>query len=133
MFDINDTTRLRAAYIFLRTVSTEAEAIPTENKASFDALIATVKREIREFTRRPASDSRIVEERGCDGYIELVQLPEELDRAHKIAAANWFRANRYLEFFPTFYDCSGQKFTNRFKLFRRRGHWFAYHFVSFDM
>lgn len=46
MFDINDTTRLRAAYIFLRTMSAEAEAIPTENKASFDALIATVKREI---------------------------------------------------------------------------------------
>ena len=110
MFDINDTTRLRAAYIFLRTMS--AAPVPAENKASRDVLVATVKREIREFNRRPASDSYIIEERGCDGYIELVQLPEELDQAHKEIAADWFRANRYLEFYPTPYDCSGQKFTN---------------------
>ena len=131
MFDINDTTRLRAAYIFLRTMS--AAPVPAENKASRDVLVATVKREIREFNRRPASDSYIIEERGCDGYIELVQLPEELDQAHKEIAADWFRANRYLEFYPTPYDCSGQKFTNWFKLFRRRGHWFAYHSVSIDV
>lgn len=131
MFDINDKTRLEAAYIFLRAMS--AAPVPAENKASRDVLVATVKREIREFNRRPASDICIVEERGCDGYIELVQLPAELDDVHKADAADWFRANRYLEFFPTPYDCSGQKFTNWFKLFRRRGHWFAYHSVSIDV
>lgn len=31
------------------------------------------------------------------------------------------------------YDCTGQEFTNRYKLFRRRGHWFAYHSVSRDV
>lgn len=131
MFDINDKTRLEAAYIFLHTMS--AAPVPAENKASRDVLVATVKREIREFNRRPASDSCIVEERCCDGYIELVQLPAKLDDAHKADAADWFRANRYLEFFPTPYDCSGQKFTNWFKLFRRRGHWFAYHSVGIDV
>ena len=131
MFDINDKTRLEAAYIFLRTMS--AASVPAENKASRDVLVATVKREIREFNRRPASDSCIVEERGCDGYIELVRLPDELDKVNEDDAAEWFRENRYLEFFPTPYDCSGQKFTNWFKLFRRRGHWFAYHSVSIDV
>lgn len=131
MFDINDKSRLEAAYIFVHTMSDAP--VPAENKANRDILIANVKREIREFNRRPTEDSRIVEERGCDGYIELVQLPDELDKAHEEIAADWFRANRYLEFYPTPYDCSGQKFTNWFKLFRRRGHWFAYHSVSIDV
>ena len=29
--------------------------------------------------------------------------------------------------------CSGQFFTTRVRLFRRRGCWYAYHFVSVDM
>ena len=82
---------------------------------------------------RPAPDSRIVEERGIDGYIELVQLPNELDKASKADADEWFRWNRYYEFYPTAYDCSGQRFTNWYKLHRRCGHWFAYHSVSFDV
>lgn len=131
MFDINDKSRLEAAYIFVHTMSDAP--VPAENKANRDILIANVKREIREFNRRPTEDSRIVEERGCDGYIELVQLPDELDKAHEEIATDWFRANRYLEFYPTPYNCSGQKFTNWFKLFRRRGHWFAYHSVSIDV
>lgn len=131
MFNINDMASLRAAYSFVRTL--REVTVPVENVARRDRHIADVKREIRGFTHRAASHSHIVEERGCDGYIELVQLPEELDTANKVDAAEWFRANRYLEYFPTPYDCSGQKFTNWFKLFRRQGHWFAYHSVSLDV
>lgn len=29
--------------------------------------------------------------------------------------------------------CGGQFFTTGVKLFRRRGRWYAYHFVSLDM
>lgn len=129
MFDINNDSKLRAAYIFVLAM----DVSPKESKGALDALMVEVKREIRAYAHRPAADTRIVEERGCDGYIELVQLPDELDKAHKEIAADWFRANRYLEFYPTPYDCSGQKFTNWFKLFRRRGHWFAYHSVSIDV
>lgn len=132
MFEIKNDSKLQAAYIFLRDMET-ANVFSAEHKASRDILVVNIKREIRAYTHRPTEDSRIVEERGCDGYIELVQLPDELDKAHKEIAADWFRANRYLEFYPTPYDCSGQKFTNWFKLFRRRGHWFAYHSVSIDV
>lgn len=132
MFEIKNDSKLQAAYIFLRDMET-ANVFSAEHKASRDILVVNIKREIRAYTHRPAEDSRIVEERGCDGYIELVQLPDELDKAHKEIAADWFRTNRYLESYPTPYDCSGQKFTNWFKLFRRRGHWFAYHSVSIDV
>ena len=54
-------------------------------------------------------------------------------KAHKADAADWFRDNCYLEAYNSPYDCTGQEFTNRYKLFRRRGHWFAYHSISRDV
>ena len=129
MFDINNDSKLRAAYIFAITM----DASPKGSKGALDALMVEVKHEIRAYTHRPAPDSRIVEEHGIDGYIELVQLPNELDEADNADADEWFRANRYYEFYPTPYDCSGQKFTRWYKLFRRRGHWFVYHCVSIDV
>lgn len=131
VFDINDMASLRAAYSFVRTL--REVTVPVENVARRDRHIADVKREIRAYNNRPAPDSRIVEERGIDGYIELVQLPNELDKAGKADADEWFRWNRYYEYYPTAYDCSGQRFTNWYKLHRRCGHWFAYHSVSFDV
>ena len=113
MFNINDMASLRAAYSFVRTL--REFTVPVEN---------VVRRD---------THSHIVRDDGIDGYVELVQLPEDLDEVHKVVAADWFRANCYLESLPTPYDCSGQKFTNWFKLFRRQGHWFAYHSVSIDV
>ena len=132
MFDIKDNGMLRDAYALLMFMQNDISA-SAEKKAAVKNLAATIKREIRAYNNRPAPDSRIVEEHGIDGYIELVQLPNELDKASKADAAEWFRENRYYEFYPTPYDCSGQKFTSWFKLFRRRGHWFAYHSVCIDV
>lgn len=130
MFEITDAEKLRDAYTLLAFIRDDATA---EQKFGMAAFIANIKKEIRAYNNRPAPDSRIVEERGIDGYIELVQLPNELDKASKADAAEWFRGNRYYEFYPTAYDCSGQRFTNWYKLHRRCGHWFAYHSVSFDV
>ena len=95
-------------------------------------MIANIKREIRTYNNRPTSDTRIISA-DYDGRLELVRLPDELDKAHKIAAADWFRDNCYLEAYDSPYDCTGQEFTTHYKLFRRRGHWYAYHRVSRDV
>lgn len=68
-----------------------------------------------------------------NGHLDLVRLPDELDRMHEEAAADWFRGNCYLEAYNSPYDCTGQEFTNWFYLFRRHGHWFAYHKVCRDV
>ncbi len=133
MFEITDAEKLRDAYTLLTFIRDDVPTATVAQKSGMAAFMVSIKKEIRAYNNRPAPDSRIVKEYGIDGYLELVRLPNELDKAHKEIAADWFRANRYLEFFPTPYDCSGQKFTNRFKLFRRRGHWFAYHSVSIDV
>ena len=69
MFNITDNERLRDAYALLMFMQSDVPA-SSEKKAAVKNLAATVKMEIREFNRRPASDSHIIEERGSNGYIE---------------------------------------------------------------
>lgn len=134
MFKITDTETLRDAYTLLAFIRDDVPATTAEQKSSsLAAFMVSLKKEIRAYNHRPALDSRIIEEHGINGYIELVRLPDELDDLNEDDAAEWFRANRYYEFRPTYYDCSGQRFTNWYKLHRRCGHWFAYHSVSFDV
>lgn len=56
-------------------------------------------------------------------YIEAIELTDAEERYIK---SDWY-------FDSSLYDCTGQEFTNWFYLFRRRGHWFAYHSVSRDV
>ena len=65
--------------------------------------------------------------------IQLEQLPDELDSYTEDEVQEWFMWNRYMTATPSQYDCTGQLFTNWFKLTRRRGHWFAYHSISRDV
>lgn len=131
MFSITDNERLRDAYALLMFIQSDIPA-SAEKRAAVKNLAATIKREIRNYNNRPAPDVHII----CadyDGRLELVQLPDELDKALKADAADWFRDNCYPEAYNSPYDCTGQEFTNRYKLFRRRGHWFAYHSISRDV
>lgn len=131
MFSITNNKRLRDAYALLMFMQSDIPA-SVEKRAAVKNLAATIKREIRDYNNRPASDVRII----CADYdsrLELVQLPDELDKAHKADAADWFRDNCYLEAYNSQYDCTGQEFTSWYKLFRRQGHWFAYHLISRDV
>lgn len=131
MFSITDNERLRDAYALLMFMQSDIPA-SAEKRSAVKNLAATVKMEIRAYNNRPVSNVRIISA-DYDGRLELVQLPDELDKTHKADAANWFRGNCYLEAYNSPYDCTGQEFTNWFYLFRRRGHWFAYHSVSRDV
>lgn len=131
MFSITDNERLRDAYALLMFMQSDVPA-SAEKRAAVKNLAATVKMEIRAYNNRPVSNVRIISA-DYDGRLELVQLPDKPDEAHEMDATNWFRGNCYLEAYNSPYDCTGQEFTNWFYLFRRRGHWFAYHSVSRDV
>ena len=123
MFDITNDEKLRDAYALLMFMQKDVPA-SSKKKANVKNLAATVKREIRSYNNRPASNVRIISG-DYNGHLDLVRLPDELDRMHEEAAADWFRGNCYLEAYNSQYDCTGQEFTNWFYLFRRHGHWFA--------
>lgn len=95
--------------------------------------VAEVKRSIRAFTNRPEPKAKIVRDDGIDGYVSLQQLPEFTDGYTAEEVNEYFREAEEIE--PTYsaYDCTGRPFTVWFKVFRRSGHWFAYHSVGFDV
>lgn len=131
MFTITNDEKLRDAYALLMFMQRDIPA-SSEKKASVKNLAATVKREIRSYNNRPASNVRIISG-DYNGHLDLVRLPDGLDRMHKEIAADWFREHCYLESYITPYDCTGWEFTSWYKLFRRQGHWFAYHKVCRDV
>lgn len=92
--------------------------------------IKKLKRQIRADLKETPK-RKIIKDNGIDGYIELVELPPEIDSPED--AEWWFQYNVFI--YPTYsmYDCTGRPFTVWQKLFRRNGHWFAYHSVAFDV
>lgn len=131
MFTITNDEKLRDAYALLLFMQRDIPA-SSEKKASVKNLAVTVKREIRSYNNRPTSNVRIISG-DYDGHLDLVRLPDELDSVHKSEAAEWFDDNCYLEAYNSQYDCTGQEFTSWYHLFRRWGHWFAYHKVCRDV
>lgn len=131
MFTITNDEKLRDAYALLMFMQKDVPA-SSKKKANVKNLAATVKREIRSYNNRPASNVRIISG-DYNGHLDLVRLPDGLDRMHKEIAADWFREHCYLESYITPYDCTGWEFTSWYKLFRRQGHWFAYHKVCRDV
>lgn len=131
MFSITDNERLRDAYALLMLMQSDVPA-SAEKRAAVKNLAATIKREIRDYNNRPTSNVRIISG-DYNGHLDLVRLPDELDRVYKSEAAEWFDDNCYLEAYNSQYDCTGQEFTSWYHLFRRWGHWFAYHKVCRDV
>ncbi len=65
-----------------------------------------------------------------DSYVMLIRLGE-FDSLSD--ADDYFVWNEYRHYIPSPYDCTGQAFTNWYKVFERNGEYWAYHSVSFDV
>lgn len=69
------------------------------------------------------------------GKAETITLYDSYDYTADYSeerALLWFKMYRSYRLFDEL-GCGGQFFTTGVKLFRRRGRWYAYHFVSVDM
>lgn len=82
MFDITNDEKLRDAYALLMFMQKDVPA-SSKKKANVKNLAATVKREIRSYNNRPASNVRIISG-DYNGHLDLVRLPDELDRILKL-------------------------------------------------
>lgn len=127
--DIHDYDSLKEAYDDLLMFERFPGPVRSERVENF---VTQLKRDIREYVNR-VSDCHIVRDE-LDSFVELVKLPEKLSPLSKESVLEWFYMHRAYR--DDLYDgagCSGQFFTTRVRLFRRRGCWYAYHFVSVDM
>lgn len=112
---------------------------PEKARENMDSL----KRELRAYANRDTAvdvglgfmcERRIVKDEGIDGYIELVSIPEVIDTLEgEDGADEFFKTFLEIHARPSMYDCTGQAFTSWYKLFKRRGQFWAYHSVCFDV
>lgn len=129
MLNIRGKKDLQFAYGFLAIL--EKEAINQKENKKLQKIIVDYKKEIRAYVNKKESDRRIVKEYGIDGYIELIALPERLTDLEN--AIEYFEEVEKCVYIPSPYDCTGQAFTNWYKVFKRQNKFYAYHSIGFDV
>lgn len=119
---------LRFAYFFIRKCS----GTPCDDPEARDAMIIEYKRAIRDFYKRQnARDRRCIDDDPYGYYTMLIEAPEWV--ATHDDAEEWFHECEEMHYIPSQYDCTGQHFTIRYKLVKRRGRWYCYHRVGIDI
>lgn len=91
-----------------------------------------LKRDLREWIKRDDGEPRNVIFFDGGGRIALEELPVNPEWCMEDVEA-WFTENRYIHGVNSQYDCTGCLFTEWFKVFRRRGRWYAYHCIGMDI
>lgn len=128
MIEVRNNSDLRVAYEVLNMLNRFGKI---GKNYMIEEKIAQQKREIRAFQKKQQEGGRIVKDYGIDGFIELLELPEYI---RSMAEGNeYFEECVAIQAEPSAYDCTGQAFTSWYKVFERKGKFFAYHSVSFDV
>jgi hypothetical protein len=94
-------------------------------------FVKNLKHDIRKYLSKPDNGERLIKDDGIDGCIVLTPLPEDINELS--AAGEWFRNNEYISKRYSAYDCTGEMFTQWFKIFERNGRFYAYHSIGLDI
>lgn len=123
---------LACAYIVVHFVQESLKEEGVNVEAARDVILK-YKKGIREYHKRQAErqSSRLVKDYGVDGYVELVQFPENVQDERE--AIEYFDDEVRMYYYPSQYDCTGQAFTGWKKIFKRDGKYMCYHRVLFDV
>lgn len=66
-----------------------------------------------------------------DGYDSVVTCPVTV--RHKREAIQYYVDNYYSEWYPSQYDCTGQKATSLIKVFKRNKRWHFWYHATYDL
>lgn len=92
--------------------------------------IREIKVTLREYNKkRPA---RRIGWGEFDYWTELYRLDVPDDWKYE-DVKDWFEEWEVCHCIPSQYDCTGQIFTTRYKIFKRHGHWMTYHSYGMDV
>lgn len=106
------------------------EKHPTEYNKQ---VVIASKREVRKFYKEVCAPKThwIIKDEG-DAYTELTELPNSGNLTYK-EAYDYFENYLSIPVPNSPYDCTGRPFTVWFKPVFRRGKWYVYHRVNFDV
>lgn len=121
---------LRVAYEILAILADKPLPMTVPADAKLADHIKRIKRTIRDYRDRTRSQAQIVRNDG-DSMVVVLPLPAALES--EIDAQAYFLDNYFQEAVPSMYDCTGQIFTTWYKIFKRRGQFWAYHATAMDV
>ena len=133
MDKIFDTTEFRRKCEALHFIEESLkELMPNTYKEylSGKEQVQELKKSIREYSKRK-SDRKYFGESDYEYYKVLIELPEYI--TNKEDAEEYFKENEFMTCRPSQYDCTGQHFTLRYKIFKRNGKYMAYHECGVDV
>lgn len=134
---IQNTKDLRCKYESLLLANELKKEVSSLDLDRYNVFINKIKKEIRDYYKmEDEHKERLIKDNGMDGYIVLIELPSEINSV-KIdsfeLADEYFKAYEYRRCRPSMYDCTGQSFTNWYKIIKRNNKFYAYHSIGFDM
>ena len=130
MYAITNDIDFRVGYALQDAVQ-RAIAVEGSTRIRRKEMVA-IKRELRRYSHRDTDfDCKIIKDEGMDGYVSLERLPDDIEDLDE--AQRFFNEYIAIECCPSMYDCTGQAFTSWSKVFMRRGRYYAYHSVCFDV
>lgn len=130
-YSIKDVKRNYSFINQLNEMVKKFNILPNKEKDVDDELIS-LKKGIRIFwEEKELNVKRRVLNGDINGYLEKVEIPKNI--SSKEIAEAWFEANEYRECTPSMYDCTGQSFTNWYKIVKLHDKFYAYHSVGFDV
>ena len=127
---IRNTRELKINYQMIDVYNSLKPETPDQERILREQ-VCKLKREIREYNRKPVDEARIIRDDGFDSCIVLIPLPERIKT--KEGARDYFMDTEYRECRPSMYDCTGQIFTKWFKIISRHGRFWAYHSMGMDV
>lgn len=129
-FYCSDYSKVRLNYSYLLTMKELKEEYNLDCDLTKNKVAIQVKRSIRDYFKRQKTDHWIIKG-DYDGALLLIEFPEDIKTESD--AEEYFLHNEYLSCRPSQYDCTGDKFTAWYKLFKRRGKWMCYHSIGIDV
>lgn len=130
--DISNSRELRIKYETLRMYENEVlcRISDPERIAKLQRHIREIKRDIRKYHHK-TSNKYVIKDEGMDGFVELIELPNSIKNANE--AEEYFDEYHYIPPFYSLYDCTGKPFSYWHKVIKRRGKYFIYHKIAFDV
>lgn len=142
-YTIRNKKDLKCAYSFMRFIEAQFKENGVGHGVSAEYL-KQLKRDIREYNEKNKDivdngyfkyEARYAYSYGDDdnGYVELITYPIDYHCDTIEEAEDFFKEWFYIVPYYTYYDCTGKPFTSWYHVFKRRGTWFAYHRVNYDV
>jgi len=120
--------------IYQKLLAEKRANMDKQSIAHIEEFIDQMKVSVRAYYRQHKADfendRRVIHDYGIDGAIVLIPLPKNLTTEGM--AREYFEENEYMDRPNSPYDCTGEIFTEWYKIIERNGRFYAYHSIGRD-